>query len=68
MKIFLIVTGFLSALLVLSQLVMGVLIVNGQQQLRTAHQHSGYTMAVVTLVYIGFSLSALLSRPRRANP
>lgn len=68
MKIFLLITGVLSAVLVLSQLVMGLLIAGGQQQLRTAHQHSGYTTVAVTLLYIAVSLSAVLSSGRRSNP
>ncbi|MFO0954466.1 MAG: hypothetical protein U0835_25565 [Isosphaeraceae bacterium] len=67
MKIFLVISGLLSALLVLAQLVMGLLIAGGQQQLRTAHQHSGYTMVVVCLLYIGFSLATILSTPKRVN-
>ena len=64
MKALLIGLGFLSALLVVLQLVMGLLIRQGQASLRTAHFHSGSLMVLVTLAYIALSLSALLSRPR----
>jgi hypothetical protein len=64
MKALLIVLGLLSALLIVLQLVMGLLIRNGQASLRTAHFHSGSLMVLVTLAYIALSLPAILSRPR----
>ena len=67
MKPFLVILGILSALLTVSQLVMGILIANGDNNLRKAHPHMGYTMAAVVLVYIGFSLVALLSTPKRKS-
>ncbi len=67
MKAFLLILGVLSALLTVSQLIMGVLIAGGNNALRKAHQHSGYTMAVVVLVYVGFSLAALMSKPKRVG-
>jgi hypothetical protein len=65
MKPLLILLGFLSALLILAQLVMGLLIRNGQAApaLRTTHFHSGTLMVIVSLAYIGLSLSALISKP-----
>ena len=60
----LIVLGLLSAVLIVTQMVMGLLIRNGQATLRTAHFHSGSLMVVVALVYIALSLSMILSRPR----
>ena len=65
MKPYLLILGILAALLTVSQLVMGVLIAAGNNELRKAHQHSGYLMAVVVLVYVGFSLTALMSSPKR---
>ncbi len=67
MKLFLLILGVLSALLTVSQLVMGALIANGDNTLRKAHPHMGYTMAAVVLVYVGFSLAALLSTPKRKS-
>src|SRR5262245_19555370 len=42
MKPLLMIVGFLAAVLIIAQLVMGLLILQGQASLRTAHQHSGY--------------------------
>jgi hypothetical protein len=64
MKSLLVALGLLSALLTVAQLVMGLLIRNGQAELRTAHFHSGSLMVVVALLYIGLSLAAILSTPR----
>jgi lipopolysaccharide export LptBFGC system permease protein LptF len=65
MKPFLMILGFLSAVLIISQLVMGLLILQGQVSMRTAHQHSGYLTVAVTLVYIGWSLAAIAKAPTR---
>ncbi len=65
MKPFLIILGFLSAVLIVSQLVMGLLILQGQATMRTAHQHSGYLTVAVSLVYIAWSLTAIASTPKR---
>ncbi len=64
MKALLVGLGLLSAVLIVAQLVMGLLIRNGQASLRTAHFHSGSLMVLVTLAYIALSLSVVLSRPR----
>jgi hypothetical protein len=63
MKPILIGVGLLAAVLIVSQLVMGLLILQGQATMRTAHQHSGYLTVVVSLIYIGWSLSAIASGP-----
>ena len=63
MKSVLIILGVLSALLIVAQMVMGLLIRGGQAWLRAAHFHSGSIMVVVALAYIALSLSAILSRP-----
>ena len=68
MKPFLMILGFLSALLIISQLVMGLLILQGQVTMRTAHQHSGYLTVAVCLIYIGWSLTAIASTPKRGAP
>ena len=65
MKPFLMIVGFLAAILIVSQLVMGLLILQGQTSMRTAHQHSGYLTVAVTLIYIGWSLAVIASSPRR---
>ncbi len=68
MKPLLLITGFLAAVLIIAQLVMGQLILNGQATLQKAHQHSGYLTVVVTLIYIGWSLATIASSPRRGTP
>jgi uncharacterized membrane protein YphA (DoxX/SURF4 family) len=65
MKPFLLILGFLAAVLIVSQLVMGLLILQGQASMRTAHQHSGYLTVAVTLIYIGWSLATIMSTPKR---
>ena len=64
MKLILLILGFLSALLIICQLVMGLLILQGQASMRTAHQHSGYLTVVVSMVYIAWSLATIASMPR----
>lgn len=61
MKPILLILGGLAAVLIVSQLVMGLLILQGQASMRTAHQHSGYLTVVVTLAYIGWSLATIAS-------
>ncbi|MDX2037191.1 MAG: hypothetical protein SFX72_11115 [Isosphaeraceae bacterium] len=63
-KTILLVLGFLSAILIVTQLVMGLLILNGAAaSIRTAHQHSGYLTVTVSLVYIIVSLFKVLGIP-----
>ena len=65
-KILLLIVGALAALLVVSQFVMGMLIIQGgSPKIRTAHQHSGYATAVVALIYIVWSMMTLASLPSR---
>ncbi len=61
MKPILLILGGLAAALIVSQLVMGLLILQGQASMRTAHQHSGYLTVVVSLAYIGWSLATIAS-------
>jgi hypothetical protein len=68
MKPFLMIVGVLAAVLIVAQLVLGLLILQGQASLRTAHQHSGYLTVVVTLIYIGWSLATIATSPRRGAP
>ena len=65
MRVFLLIFGTVSALLIVSQLVMGRLILSGQAQWIKRHQHSGYLTVVVALVYIVVSLAAIASTPRK---
>jgi ABC-type spermidine/putrescine transport system permease subunit I len=69
MKALLIVLGFLSALLIVIQMVMGVLMRNGQANtaLRTAHFHSGSLMVLVSLAYIALSLAMIASRTGKSH-
>lgn len=65
MKPFLIITGILSACLIVLQVVLGLWIRGGQRDLATSHFHTGTLMAVISLVYIAVSLGVILSKPRR---
>jgi hypothetical protein len=65
MKPLILITGFVAAVLIVAQLVMGQLIFQGQASLRTAHRHSGYLTAGVTLIYISWSLVAIAGAHRR---
>jgi hypothetical protein len=69
MKMTLMILGVLSALLIAGQLVMGQLIISGHQPaVIKSHQHSGYLTVVVSLAYIGLSLAAIASMPKREKP
>ena len=68
MKLILLILGFLAAILIISQLVMGLLILQGQASMRTAHQHSGYLTFVVCMVYIAWSLATIASMPKTPKP
>jgi hypothetical protein len=70
LKPVLLILGLLAAFLIVSQLVMGLLIVRGGgsldlTKLIKAHQHSGYLTVTVVLIYIVLSLSAIASSPGR---
>jgi hypothetical protein len=67
MKALLILLGSLSAILIVAQMVMGLMIRNGQAEpwLRTAHFHSGSLMVLVSLAYIALSLTTIASGPKR---
>jgi len=65
MKPLLLALGILAAILIISQLVMGQLILSGQPQWIKRHQHSGYLTVVVSLVYIVLSLPKIASQPKR---
>ena len=64
--------GLLATILIISQLVMGLLIVKGGgsfdiNKLVKAHQHSGYLTVTMVLVYIVTSVVVLLRVPTRSN-
>ncbi|WP_435005189.1 hypothetical protein P12x_003083 [Tundrisphaera lichenicola] len=70
LKPILIALGAIAALLIVTQLVMGLMIVRGGgsmdlTKLVKAHQHSGYLTVTVVILYIGLSLSAIASIPGR---
>jgi hypothetical protein len=70
LKPVLIVLGSIAAILIVTQLVMGLLIVQGggSMNLNTlvkAHQHSGYLTVTVVIAYIGLSLATIASIPVR---
>jgi hypothetical protein len=68
MKLFVLILGFLSAALIIAQVVMGQLILSGSQNLIKSHQHSGYMTVVVSLAYIALSLVVIFSPPKRESP
>ena len=67
MKPFLVILGFLAASLIVAQLVMGLLILQGQATLQKAHQHSGFLTVAVSLLYIAWSLAVIVSTPKRSS-
>ncbi len=67
MKPILLILGFVAAILIISQLVMGLLILQGQASMRTAHQHSGYLTVAVSMVYIAWSLATIASMPKERD-
>ncbi len=67
MKPFVIILGLLAAFLIVAQLVMGLLILQGQATLQKAHQHSGFLTVAVSLAYIAWSLAIILSTPKRSS-
>ena len=68
MKPLQLITGLLAAIQIVSQLVMGLLILQGWATMRVAHQHSGYLTVAVTLLYIGWSMAVIASSRRRGEP
>ena len=67
-KTILLILGAVSALLLASQFILGMLILQGgSAAIRKSHQHSGYLTAAVAMIYIGASLTAILSTPNRTE-
>lgn len=67
MKRLLLTAGALASVLLVFQLVLGLLILQGQTRFRVAHQHTGILTVVVSLVYIGWSMAAIATS-RRGEP
>ena len=70
LKVVSLLLGALASILLVTQLVMGLLIVRGGggwpiEKLIKAHQHSGYLTVSVALVYVGVSLAAIVATPRK---
>lgn len=69
LRVAVVILGALAALLILSQLVMGLMLANGQAStaLLASHKHTGYLAVVVVLSYIGLSLAVILSAPKSST-
>jgi hypothetical protein len=61
-RVILMVLGVVAGLFLIGQLILGQLILSGRVNLVKAHQHSGYTTVVLSLVYVVLSLRALSKR------
>ena len=70
MKLILLILGFMAALLITVQLVLGLLILHdpGSLRMRTTHQHTGYLTVAVSLVYITWSLTTIATMPKARKP
>jgi cytochrome b561 len=66
-KLVLLVLGVLSAFLIVGQLAVGQIMLSGGgelvTQLRKTHQHLGYTVVAVSLVYVLTSLWMIINSP-----
>lgn len=58
-RVMLMLLGVVAGLFLIGQLILGQLILSGRVNLVKAHQHSGYTTVVLSLVYVVLSLRAL---------
>jgi hypothetical protein len=69
-KVVLMILGALAAILIILQFVMGMLILSdpGSLGLRKAHQHSGYLTALISVVYIAWSLVVVARLSARREP
>lgn len=61
-KVLLVIFGALSAVMIVAQFVMGLLMFKYPRMIE-AHKHSGHMTVVVVLVYVFLSLTAVLSTP-----
>src|SRR5262249_42296623 len=68
-KAALLILGFVTVGPVVSQFVMGMLILRGHSAgMIKAHERSGYLTALVAIAYVGWSLSVIASIPSRPKP
>ena len=74
LKATLVILGIVSAALIVTQLVLGLLIIRGAAEggaslvkLIKMHQHSGYLAVTVSLIYVALSLSAIIATPGKAG-
>lgn len=67
-KLVLVAAGILAAVFLVGQVVLGQLILAGRADLVKAHQHSGYTAVVFSLLYIAFSLVVIAKLPTSTKP
>jgi hypothetical protein len=69
-KTVLIILGALAGLLLISQFVLGLIIVSGPdnvQKIVKMHQHTGYLTVSVALVYVAFSLWSIATLPTQTK-
>ncbi len=66
-KTALLLLGLVAAGFLISQVVLGQLILGGRTNLIKAHQHTGYTTVVVGILYLVFSLKVIASLPTRSK-
>jgi hypothetical protein len=70
-KTTLVILGILSALLIVSQLALGLIILSKPDNVLrwiNGHKHTGYLTVAVSLLYIVGSLLVIGSLPRRPKP
>lgn len=67
-KTTLVILGLVTAAFLVSQLVLGQLILGGRVNLIKTHQHTGYTTVALGIVYLVLSLRAIASLPTRSKP
>ena len=70
LKPVLVILGLLASVLIVSQLVLGLLILKAGSspdvvRLIKTHQHSGYLTVTVVLIYVSLSLAAIIATPSR---
>lgn len=64
-KTLLLILGFVAAAFLISQVVLGQLILGGRVNLIKTHQHTGYTTVVIGILYLIVSLKVIASLPTR---
>ena len=67
-KLIVLALGISAVMLILSQVGLALAILKGGDAgIRKAHQHSGYMMAAVSLLYVIWSLRIIAGTPARKN-